>query len=417
MTVMELAQAAKNAAPVLAQAATAVKNRALLACAESLEKRAAEIYAANQEDIKAAAENGMKPSLQDRLRLNEKRLSSAVAGVREVAAQEDPVGGADGVVKRPNGLRIERRRVPLGVVGIIYEARPNVTIDAAALCLKSGNTCVLRGGKEAIRTNSAIAAILRDAIAEAGLPADCVTLVTDTARSSSVEMMNAVGLLDVLIPRGGAGLIRSVVENAHVPVIQTGTGICHVYADAGCDHTMAAKITANAKCSRPSVCNAAEVLLVHSAEAQTLLPRVYTALEPWNTELRCDERSYEILKGRKNVVKASEEDFQTEFLDYILAVKVVDGVQSAMDEIRAHGTGHSECIVTEDYRRAQMFSDGVDAAAVYVNASTRFTDGGEFGLGAEIGISTQKLHARGPMGLSALTTVKYVICGDGQVRE
>lgn len=417
MNVETLARAAKSAAPILGRADTKTKNLALEACAKALENRAAEIYAANAEDVKAAAENGMKESLLDRLKLTEKRLKSAVEGMRGVAGQEDPIGGADGTTLRPNGLRIECRRVPLGVIGIIYEARPNVTIDAAALCLKSGNACVLRGGKEAIRTNTVIAEIIREAVASVGLPADCVTLVTDTSRQSASDMMQAIGLLDVLIPRGGAGLIRSVVENAHVPVIQTGTGICHIYCDEGCDPEKAVRITANAKCSRPSVCNAAECLMVHASEAQTLLPKIHAAVAPWETEMRCDTRAYEILKGRERVVQASDADFETEFLDYILAVKVVDSMDEAMEEIAAHGTGHSEAIVTENYTRANRFLECVDAAAVYVNASTRFTDGGEFGLGAEIGISTQKLHARGPMGLRALTTIKYAVYGDGQIRE
>ena len=416
-TVRELCIAAKAASRTLAGAGTREKNRALAAIADALEAHKDEIFAANAEDVRSARENGMREALIDRLTLNEKRMKGIAQGVREVMAQEDPVGGADAVTKRPNGLRIERRRVPLGVVGIIYEARPNVTADAAALCLKSGNACVLRGGKEAIRSNMALMRVMRDAVEAAGLPADCMALCEDTSRNSAAEMMTATGLLDVLIPRGGAGLIRSVVENARVPVIQTGTGICHVYADAGCDWEMAVDIIRNAKCSRPSVCNAAEDFLVHASEAKKLLPRVWFALRPWNVELRCDERAYAILEGREGVVRAVPEDFETEFGDYILAVKVVDSLEEALREIEAHGTGHSECIVTEDLNRARTFQDRVDAAAVYVNASTRFTDGGEFGLGAEIGISTQKLHARGPMGASALTSIKYVVDGSGQIRE
>ncbi len=414
--VEELARAAKTAARVLAQAGTNEKNRALEAVVRALEEHGDEILAANAQDVEAARAEGMRESLLDRLTFSPARLASAVQGVREVMAGEDPVGGADSVVLRPNGLRIEKRRVPLGVVGIIYEARPNVTADAAALCLKSGNACVLRGGREAIRTNTALMRVMRGAVRGAGLPEDCMSLVTDTSRGSAHDMMTAVGLLDVLIPRGGAGLIRSVVENARVPVIETGTGICHVYADAGCDWEMAVRIIENAKCSRPSVCNAAEDLLVHASEAHKLLPRVWFALRKYNVEMRCDERAYGILEGREGVVRAVPEDFRTEFGDYILAVKVVDSLDEAIAEIAEHGTGHSEAIVTESYARARAFQDRVDAAAVYVNASTRFTDGGEFGLGAEIGISTQKLHARGPMGAGALTTVKYVIDGSGQIR-
>ena len=417
LTVRELCTAAKAASRVLAVSGTAERNRALSAIADALEAHEAEILAANAEDTAAAAANGMRASLLDRLTLNHARLASAAQGVREVMAQEDPIGGADSVTRRPNGLRIERRRVPLGVVGIIFEARPNVTVDAAALCLKSGNACVLRGGKEAIRSNIALMRVMRDAVSSAGLPADCMALCEDTSRAGAGDMMAASGLLDVLIPRGGAGLIRSVKENARVPVIETGTGICHVYADAGCDWEMAVNIIRNAKCSRPSVCNAAEDLLVHVSEAHKLLPRVWFALRPWKVELRCDERAYAVLEGREGVVRAAPEDFETEFGDYILAVKTVDSLDEAIAEITAHGTGHSECIVTEDLARARAFQDRVDAAAVYVNASTRFTDGGEFGLGAEIGISTQKLHARGPMGAGALTSVKYVVDGSGQIRE
>ncbi|MEA4823960.1 MAG: glutamate-5-semialdehyde dehydrogenase [Clostridiaceae bacterium] len=416
-TVRDQALAAKAAARVLAQTGTIEKNRALYAIADALDAHQEDIFAANARDADAARENGMRQAMLDRLTLTPARLASAIAGVREIALQEDPVGSAEGTVQRPNGLRIEKRRVPLGVVGIIYEARPNVTVDAAALCLKSGNACVLRGGKEAIRSNTALMQVMRDALTGVGLPADAMTLCEDTSRESANEMMAATGLLDVLIPRGGAGLIRSVVENARVPVIETGTGICHVYADAGCDWEMAVNIIRNAKCSRPSVCNAAEDFLVHASEVRRLLPRVWFALRPYKVELRCDERSYEILKDFEGVVQATEEDFETEFSDYILAVKVVNSLDEAIEEITLHGTGHSECIVTENYTRAKAFTDRVDAAAVYVNASTRFTDGGEFGLGAEIGISTQKLHARGPMGAEALTSVKYVVCGNGQIRE
>lgn len=416
LTVQELGLRAKAVTGTLASAGTAAKNRALEEMAKSLEQHADAIYQANAADVEAAKAGGMRASLLDRLTLTPKRLAGAVAGVRDVAAQEDPVGVADGGGMRPNGLRIERRRVPLGVVGIIYEARPNVTVDAAALCLKSGNVCILRGGREAIRTNIALMEAMRAGVKNAGLPEDVIALCEDTDRRSAHDMMTATGLLDVLIPRGGAGLIRAVIENARVPVIETGTGICHVYADDGCDPEMAVRILVNAKCSRPSVCNAAEVFLCHSSMAERILPAAYDALAEYGVELRCDARAYQILGGRERVVPASDADFYTEFLDYILAVKIVDTLDEALREINTNGTGHSECIVTESYTRADAFLEHADAAAVYVNASTRFTDGGEFGLGAEIGISTQKLHARGPMGLTALTTFKYTIRGSGQIR-
>ena len=333
---------------------------------------------------------------------------------REVCALDDPIGKKDGGCVRPNGLNITRVRVPLGVVGMIYEARPNVTADAAVLCLKSGNACVLRGGKEAIRSNIAIADAMRAAIESVGLSADCITLVEDTSRQTASEMMTANGLIDVLIPRGGAGLIRSVVQNATVPVIETGTGNCHIYVDASADIDMAANIAVNAKCSRPSVCNAAESFLVHRDAAERFLKKVAPMLEKYSVEIRGCERTRAVLGD--SVVPATEEDYATEFLDYIVSVRVVDSIEEAMEHIARYGTHHSECIVTESYSAAKLFTDRVDAAAVYVNASTRFTDGGEFGLGAEIGISTQKLHARGPMGLAELTTVKYVVLGEGQIR-
>jgi len=417
MNVEQLMRCARAARMDVALAGTEQKNAALEAIACALDAGRDAIKAANLEDVNAARASGMRESLIDRLTLTDKRIDSAIEGVRTLIALPDPVGGEDASVVRPNGLRIARRRVPLGVVGIIYEARPNVTVDAASLCLKAGNVCVLRGGKEAIRSNIALAKIMREAVASVGLPADAVCLCEDTSRDSANAMMNAVGLLDVLIPRGGAGLIRAVVENAKVPVIETGVGICHIYCDKGCDHRMAIDIVENAKCSRPSVCNAAEVLIIHSLEAAALLPRIKAALDAKNVELRCDKRAWAILRRSENVKEAVPEDFRTEFLDYVMAVMVVDDVQEAIDEINAHGSGHSESIVTNDYGRARQFQDRVDAAAVYVNASTRFTDGFEFGFGGEIGISTQKLHARGPMGLEALTTIKYTIMGDGQVRR
>ena len=412
--------AAKQAARVLACADTEMKNRALGAIARALEEHMEEWLAANRRDCEAAQEAGITKALLDRLMLNEERVRGVAQGVREVEALPDPIGAMDGAVKRPNGLLIAKQRVPLGVIGIIYEARPNVTVDAAALCLKSGNVCILRGGKEAFRSNQAVVSIMRGALREAGLPEDCISLVQDTSRESANELMHLNEYLDVLIPRGGAGLIRSVSQNASVPVIRTGEGVCHVYADEGADLDMAAKILQNAKCSRPSVCNACECALLHESLVKDLLGKAVPLLDEYGTKLRCDEASLAALRelglaeGRAQA--AVPEDWDTEFGDFILAVKTVKNIDEALDFIAAHGTGHSECIVTKDYFRAQRFLNEVDAAAVYVNASTRFTDGGVFGLGAEIGISTQKLHTRGPMGLQELTSIKYLVYGEGQVR-
>ena len=415
MTQLEMqGLAAKNASRVLSIAGTARKNAALEAIASALEARREEILCANQEDMAAAKAAGMRPSLQDRLALDDSRIAGIVDGVRQVAALPDPIGEITKMSTRPNGLTIGKRRVPLGVIGIIYEARPNVTVDAAALCLKSGNTVILRGGKEAFHSNQAFVSIMRDALESAGLPRDCVALVTDTTRQSATELMNLTEYLDVLIPRGGAGLIKNVVENAKVPVIQTGVGVCHVYVHGEADLDMAARIIHNAKTSRPSVCNAAECLLVDRAVARDFLPMAWQLLQTKNVELRGCPETRAILGDF--VVPATEEDWDTEFGDYILAVKVVGGFEEAVEFIHAHGTGHSEAIVTNNYFAAQQFLDRVDAAAVYVNASTRFTDGNEFGLGAEIGISTQKMHARGPMGLEELTSSKFVIYGTGQIR-
>ena len=415
MTVLETqGLAAKNAARVLAVAGTARKNAALEAVARAILARQGDILAANAADLAAGKEAGLRPALLDRLALDEGRLNGIVEGVRQVAALPDPIGEVTKMGTRPNGLVIGKRRVPLGVIGIIYEARPNVTVDAAALCLKSGNAVILRGGKEAFRSNQAFVAVMRDALEEAGLPRDCVALVTDTSRESARELMGLTEYLDVLIPRGGAGLIRSVVDNAKVPVIETGVGICHVYVHEGADLDMAARIIFNAKTSRPSVCNAAECLLVDRGIARDFLPMAWQLLQTKNVELRGCPETRAILGDF--VIPAQEADWDTEFGDYILAVKVVGGFDEAVDFIAAHGSGHSEAIVTENYTAAQRFLDTVDAAAVYVNASTRLTDGFEFGLGAEIGISTQKMHARGPMGLEELTSSKYVIYGTGQVR-
>ena len=408
----EMGAAAKQAARKPAVAGNQ-KDTALEAIAAALEAHTEEILAANREDLAAAEANGMSRSLMDRLALNEKRIAGMADGVRQVKAQPDPVGQVLEGGVRPNGLRIEKVAVPLGVIGIIYEARPNVTADAAALCLKAGNAVILRGGKEAFRSNQAIAEVMRDAVETVGLPRDSIQLVQDTSRASSIEMMGLTGYLDVLIPRGGAGLIRAVVENSHVPVIETGVGNCHVYVDDAADLEMAADIIFNAKTSRPSVCNAIETVLIHQAIAGEFLPKMKAKLDEKQVEIRGCEKTREILP---DCVPACEEDWATEYLDYILAVKVVDSLDEAMAHIASYSSGHSECIVTENYRNAERFLSEVDAAAVYVNASTRFTDGGEFGLGAEIGISTQKLHARGPMGIRQLTSQKFVIRGNGQIR-
>ena len=414
MTALEIqGQAARSAERVLAVAGTDKKNAALAAIAQALLTHKDEILAANAADLDAARAAGMRPALVDRLALDESRIAAMAEGVRQVAALPDPIGEVTHTVRRPNGLLIGKRRVPLGVIGIICEARPNVTVDAAALCLKSGNAVILRGGKEAFRSNQALSELMRRALEDAGLPRDCVALVQDTSRESAWALMGLTEYLDVLIPRGGAGLIRSVVENARVPVIQTGVGVCHIYVHEKADLPMAAEILYNAKCSRPSVCNAAECVLLDRAVAEDFLPMAWERLRGKNVEFRGCPETCAILP---QAVPARDEDWDTEFGDYILAVKVVGGQEEAMDFIAEHGTGHSEAIVTADYFAAQRFLDQVDAAAVYVNASTRFTDGGEFGLGAEIGISTQKMHARGPMGLEELTSCKYVIYGEGQVR-
>ena len=410
----EQARRAKAASYTLATAGTARKNAALEAIAETLAKRSAEWLAANGEDIAAAREAGMRPAMLDRLTLTEERISGIVEAVRQVIALPDPIGKVDKMETRPNGLIIGRRRVPLGVVAIIFEARPNVTVDAAALCLKSGNVCILRGGKEAIRSNRKAAELMRAALKSAGLPEDCVSLVQDTSHETANELMHLDGYVDVLIPRGGAGLIRAVAKEAGVPVIRTGEGVCHIYVDSEADLDMGAEILYNAKCSRPSVCNAAECLLVQEDVAEAFLKKAVPLLDRNQVELRCDESALAVLGDR--AVPAADSDWDAEYDDYILAVRTVKDMEEAVEFINAHGTGHSEAIITTNYFKAQRFLDTVDAAAVYVNASTRFTDGGEFGLGAEIGISTQKMHARGPMGLEELTSCKYVIYGQGQVR-
>lgn len=416
MTLLETqGLAAKNAERRLAKAGMGEKDQALMAIAEAIQDRRTEWLEANAADVEAARASGMRQALLDRLTLNEKRVMDVAEGVKKVAALPDPVGQVISSVLRPNGLRIERRRTPLGVIGMIYEARPNVTVDAAALCIKAGNTVLLRGGKEAFRSNKAVIRILRDALEQADLPRDCAALVEDVSRASADEMMNLTEYLDVLIPRGGAGLIRHVAETARVPVIRTGEGVCHIYVHAGADLDMAARILYNAKCSRPSVCNAAECLLVDRAVAGDFLPMAWAYLKKKSVVIHGDPETCAILGG--HAVPAVPEDWDAEYGDYQLAVHVVAGLEEAEDFIHMHGSGHSETIVTEDYTAAERFLNEVDAAAVYVNASTRFTDGGEFGFGAEIGISTQKMHVRGPMGLEALTSTKYVIYGTGQIRE
>ena len=410
----EQGRLAKAAAYVLATAGTARKNAALEAMAEILSARRDEWLSANAEDVEAARAAGMRPAMLDRLTLTEERVFGIVEAIRQVIALPDPIGKVDKMETRPNGLIIGRRRVPLGVAAIIFEARPNVTVDAAALCLKSGNVCILRGGKEAIRSNRKAAELMREALESAGLPADCVSLVQDTSRETAGELMHLDGYVDVLIPRGGAGLIRAVAREASVPVIRTGEGVCHIYVDKEADLDMGAEILYNAKCSRPSVCNAVECLLVQEDVAEAFLQKAVPLLDRHRVELRCDAKTLAILGDRASA--AVESDWDAEYEDYILAVRAVRDLEEAVDFINAHGTGHSEAIITTNYFKAQRFLDTVDAAAVYVNASTRFTDGGEFGLGAEIGISTQKMHARGPMGLEELTSCKYVIYGEGQVR-
>ncbi len=409
----ELGKRAKNAEKVLMTASTAQKNAALENIAAALENAVGDILTANEIDIKNARENGMKESLIDRLALTEKRVLSIASATREVINLPDPIGKTLSGSTRPNGLVIEKVTVPLGVVAVIFEARPNVTADAAALCLKSGNAVILRGGKEAFYSNKAITAAMRRAVAKAGLPEDCIQLVEDTSRESATELMRLNDYVDVLIPRGGAGLIKACVQNSTVPVIETGTGNCHVYVDEFADLQMAAEIVYNAKVSRPSVCNACESIVVHRAVAKKFLPLVKEKLDLAFVVIHGDEETAKILR---DVIPATDEDFGKEYLGYEISVKVVGSIDEAIAHISKYGTGHSECIVTESYKNSMKFTNEVDCAAVYVNASTRFTDGNEFGFGAEIGISTQKLHARGPLGLPELTSFKYIVRGDGQVR-
>ena len=409
-----LAGLAKKASADAAKLGTDAKNRGLLAVADELIAQQEAILEENKKDVEAAQVKGTKQSLIDRLALSEKRIEDMAEGLRQIAALDDPIGEVLYMKTRPNGLRIGQKRVPLGVIGIIYESRPNVTADAFGLCFKTGNASILRGGSDAIHSNQAIVRAVKAGLRKEKLPQDLILLVEDTSREVVNEMMKMHGRIDVLIPRGGAGLIANVVQNSTVPVIETGTGNCHIYVDASADPAMAADIVENAKTQRMGVCNACESLVVHSAAAPDVLPRIVSKLKAHDVEIRGDERARAV---SPEIIPASEEDWGTEYLDAIISVKIVDSIDEAIAHINKYNTGHSESIITKDYSNALKFQDEIDAAAVYVNASTRFTDGFEFGFGAEIGISTQKLHARGPMGLEALTTTKYIIFGNGQIRK
>ena len=412
-SVLDVCARAKAAAPALAQTTAQDKNAALLAMAAALDAAHERVLAANARDVAAAEQGGVSPAVVDRLRLDDDRLDGIAAALRDLVGLPDPVGDVVRGFRLPNGLDVRQVRVPLGVVAMVYEGRPNVTVDAAGLALKSGNACVLRGSSSAIHSNTALAGLLRGALQAQGLPADAVCLIQNTSRESVKELCRARGLVDLLIPRGGAGLIQAVVADAQVPVIETGVGNCHVYVDAAADLDMAERIVVNAKAQRPSVCNAAETLLVHADVAERFLPRVADALRAAGVRLVGDQGAQRLAAAEP----ASDEDWDTEYLDLVLAVAVVEDLDAAVAHIGRHGTRHTEAIVTSDRAAARRFTAGVDAAAIMVNASTRFTDGGEFGFGAEIGISTQKLHARGPMALPELTTTTYIVEGDGQVRE
>ncbi len=414
MELGQLGKAAKAAAAQMNRLTVGQKNEGLMAVAEGLTAASSEILAANEIDLEAAKAGGMKESLIDRLRLTTDRIEAMAEGIRQVVNLADPIGEMISMKTTPNGLQVGQKRVPMGVIGIIYESRPNVTADAFALCFKTGNAVILRGGSDAIRSNMAIVKTIREALVAKGLPEDAILLLEDTSRETAREFMRLNQYVDVLIPRGGAGLIRTVVENSTVPVIETGTGNCHVYVDEFADLAMAVDIIINAKTQRLGVCNACESLVVHSAVAPEAVPMICRALYEKGVEIRGDERARKLDSG---IVAATEEDYGTEYLDKIISMKIVDSIEEAIAHINHYNTGHSEAIVTKDYENSLKFLNDVDAAAVYVNASTRFTDGFEFGFGAEIGISTQKLHARGPMGLLALTSTKYVILGNGQVRQ
>jgi len=410
---IEIGLRAKEASSQLAHLNTDQKNSILLKVADLLEESIPSILEANAEDLKQGEEMGLKGAIVERLTLSGQRIKEMAGGIREIVQLEDPIGEIQEMKKRPNGLLIGKKRVPLGVVGVIYESRPNVTADVAALCIKTGNVCVLRGGKEAFRSNNVLVKIFHKAISAKGLDPHMVQLVQDTSRESALAMMKLNAYLDILIPRGGSGLIQAVVQNSTVPVIETGLGNCHIYVDESADLEKAVAIVYNAKTHRPGVCNAAESLLVHKNVAAEVLPAIGEALNEGDVEIRGDKWTCELIPG---ALAATEEDWGTEYLDLVISSKVVRSLEEAVDHINQYGSKHSESIVTENYSHAQYFLDRVDAAAVYVNASTRFTDGFEFGYGAEIGISTQKLHARGPMGLKELTTSKYIIYGSGQTR-
>lgn len=414
MELIEIGRLAKEAEPILRKLSTAKKNEVLERAASYLEEGYEELISANDLDMKAAKENGMQEGLLDRLKLTRDRIGQMAEGLRQLVNLEDPIGEVISMKKRPNGLIIGQKRVPLGVVGIIYEARPNVTADAFGLCFKTGNAVILKGGKDAIHSNTAIVRLIQKAVEDCGIPGTAIQLIEDTSRETTKAFMKLNRYVDVLIPRGGAGLIRSVVENSTIPVIETGTGNCHIYVDETADLEMAVSIIFNAKTQRIGVCNACESLVVHESVVDQLLPMLKKRLDEKQVELRGDERVQGAVSG---IVPATEEDWGKEYLDYILSIKTVSSLDEAIEHINRYNTGHSEAIITHDYFHAQRFLEEVDAAAVYVNASTRFTDGYEFGFGAEIGISTQKLHARGPMGLLALTTTKYIIYGDGQIRK
>lgn len=411
----QLGKAAKASKKCIATAGTAKKNEVLEKIAENLRKNIDVILKENEKDTAKAKENGITDAMVDRLRLTPERINDIADACIYLTGLNDPVGEVIEGYTRPNGMRITKTRVPMGVIGIIFESRPNVTVDAATLCIKSGNAAILRGGKEAINSNKILMDIMRESVEECGLPKDIIQLVEDTSRESSNQMMRANGYIDVLIPRGGKGLIKAVVENATVPVIETGSGNCHIYIDESADIDMAVSVTNNGKTQRPSVCNALETCLVHKSVAKEFLPKLMEEFKKFNVDVRGCERTVEILG--EGIKPATEEDYATEFDDYIMAVKVVDDIYEAIEHISEYSTGHSECIITNDLKNAEKFQREIDSACVYVNCSTRFTDGGEFGFGAEIGISTQRLHARGPMGLRELTTMKYLINGDGQIRK
>lgn len=414
MTLLELATKARDVKYTVAAMATADKNAAILAVADALEANASDIISANAIDMKNGEAKGLPQGLLDRLMLNESRIKGMADGLREVVELDDPIGQITEEFERPNGLKIKKRLVPIGVVGVIYEARPNVTADVFGLCFKTGNAVILKGGSDALESNKAIVKVIKGALEKGGYPVDAVTLIEDNSRETAKEMMRLNGYIDVLIPRGSAGLIKTVVENASVPVIETGSGNCHIYVDHDADIDMAIDIIVNAKTQRIGVCNSAESLVIHEDIAASLLPKLNTALREKGVQIFADAKAKALMEGSED---ATEEDFGKEYLDYIISVKTVSSVEEAIEHINKYNTGHSEAIVTNDEKNANKFLDGIDAACVYVNASTRFTDGFEFGFGAEIGISTQKLHARGPMGLLALTSYKYTIFGNGQIRK